>query len=156
MKKFLTCAVALLIVLAAVFIITSNKNDQPIIPVAEQHLNPDAYPLYSDLSWGSEQAKTFEGKFSGYEVTSIPVTDITDLSVVSTPFDNYYKNKLEAIGWTVDNSLAAGGPGASITAYKKGSDYIIVSFSTKFKGGGTNEPVQCPCDITMSVFSGAL
>lgn len=121
--------------------------------LVQNHLNADAYPLYSGLSWGAEQSAVIE-KLSGYEAISAPITNITDLSAVSAPFDAYYKNKLEAAGWTVDNALAAGGPGASITAYKKGSEYIVVSYTTKFNGGGPDEPEQCPCDISFSVFSG--
>ncbi len=120
------------------------------------NLNADAYPLYKGIQWGAESAKVYEKKFSGYQVTSAPIVDITDLSAVSMPFDSYYKNKLESAGWKVDNALAAGGPGASITGYKKGSDYIIASYTTKFKAGGVNEPGQCPCDISFSVFSGSL
>ncbi|MCX6786652.1 MAG: hypothetical protein NTU85_02455 [Candidatus Kaiserbacteria bacterium] len=122
--------------------------------VVTQRLNADAYPLYSGLSWGPEQPKVYEKMLSGYEVVSAPIENITDLSAVSSPFDAYYKTKLEAADWAVDNALAAGGPGASITGYKKGSEYIVISYTTKFKGGGPNEPVRCPCDISFSVFSG--
>lgn len=122
--------------------------------LAQQHLNADAYPLYSGLSWVAEQQSTLEN-LSGYEAISAPITNITDLSAVSTPFDAYYKNKLETSGWAVDNALAAGGPGDSITGYKKGNEYILVSYTTKFHAGGVNEPEQCPCDISFSVFSGS-
>jgi hypothetical protein len=115
-------------------------------------LDADVYPLFGDVTWGVARNKSF-GQIAGSEVVSQPIMNTNNLSKEFMPFDAYYSTKLKALGWTVDNSLAAGGPGASITAYKKGGKYIITSYTTNFKGGGPNEPVQCPCDITFSVFS---
>jgi hypothetical protein len=171
MIKFIRIFLLILIIIGIGLLFTQNLWVQPLVswilteqqsvsvPVAApnvsvvQHLNADAYPLYSELSWGAEQPGTIEN-LSGYETISAPITNITDLSAVSQPFDAYYKNKLETAGWTVDNSLAAGGPGDSITGYKKGNDYILYGYTTKFKDIKPNEPEQCPCDISFSVFSG--
>jgi len=117
------------------------------------HLSADAYPLYSGVSWGAEQPKVDMG-ITGYAVSSVPVENISNITALTQPFEQYYAAKLKAAGWSEDIAKAAGGPGASITAYTKGNEYIVTSFSTKFTGGAANEPVQCPCDTTLSVFSG--
>lgn len=121
--------------------------------IGEQQLHADVYPLYVGAQWGDEYEKLFT-EIRGDEIASIPIKNITDLSAVFVPFDAYYKDKLSALGWIEDQSLAAGGPGSSLTAYKKGDHYIMVGYSTVFRGGAKNEPVQCPCDITFTVFSG--
>jgi hypothetical protein len=116
------------------------------------HLSSDVYPLYTGVTWGGEQQGSLES-LSGYGVNSVPVTNVTDLATVFTPFDRYYANKLLGAGWTIDNSRAADGPGSSITAYQKGGKYIFVSHNAVFKGTLPNQPVQCPCDVTLSVFT---
>ena len=121
---------------------------------AAHNLSADVYPLYNGLTWGAEEATT-SSSFVGYGVVSQTISGISDLSAVSAPFDNYYKTKLLALGWSADISLEAGGPGAEVLAYKKGGEHIILGYNTVFHGGGINEPEQCPCDITFSIFSGS-
>lgn len=122
----------------------------------------DIYPLPPGITWNAAQSATIvpgeqnvPAPLVGIKVTSQPITNITDLAAPTTPFENYYKTKLAAAGWTVDNALAAGGPGADIIGYKKGNDYIILEYISVFKnnGGGTS-PETCPCDLTFSVFAG--
>jgi len=122
----------------------------------------DIYPLPSGITWNAGQAATVSpsdenvpAPLGGIKITSQPVTNITDLAMASTPFENYYKIKLVSAGWTVDNSLAAGGPGADIVGYKKGNNYIILEYASVFKNnGGGNSPEICPCDVTFSIFTG--
>jgi len=131
-----------------------NALEIPVhITATASNLSPDAYPLFSGVSWGAEQSKTDSG-ITGYAVSSVPVENISNPAAFTQPFEQYYAEKLKKAGWSEDISKAAGGPGASVTVYTKGSEYIVTSFSTKFKGGVANEPVQCPCDTTFSVFSG--
>jgi len=119
-----------------------------------ENLLPDVYPLYPGISWGSEEATTYE-QFSGYQVTSAIQPNVTDLASLFQPFEEYYAKKLSDAGWSVDNALAAGGPGSEITAYKKGDDEIIVSYSSLFNMKSPNAPAQCPCEVTLKVFSGS-
>ena len=122
----------------------------------------DIYPLPSGITWNAAQAATVlpgdenvSAPLVGIKIVSQPITNITDLATPSTPFENYYKAKLAAAGWTVDNALAAGGPGADIVGYKKGNNYIILEYTSVFKNnGGGNSPETCPCDLTFSIFAG--
>ncbi len=127
-----------------------------------------AYPLYagSGVGVGSSSATgiswatptpvfaTTTPSLIGVEIVSQPIMNITDLATPSTPFMNHYRRALTATGWTVDNMLAAGGPGAEITGYTKGSDYFIVSYTSDFKVKSADAPEQCPCDLTFSLFAG--
>ncbi len=157
MKRALIISVVVVVVLCCAIFAVWVLPHAPSIssPTPVQHLAPDAYPLYSGATWGPEEGTTF-GDFVGYGISSAPVTNITDIASTSMPFEQYYAQKLSAAGWGVDNALAAGGPGSEIVGYRKGADVLIVSFGSVFKAGGVNEPEQCPCDVTMHVFSGAL
>ena len=124
---------------------------------------PDIYPLPSGFTWNEKQATTMtSGEINttstlvGVEIKSQPIENITDLSAKSSPFSNYYKKKLTIAGWMEDNTLAAGGPGADITGYKKGNDYIILEYTSVFKNVGENSPETCPCDMTFSIFAGTV
>lgn len=115
-------------------------------------LNMDVYPLYSGLVWGSELTDTFAG-MDGYSVQSDSLTDIVDIAAVTQPFEKYYADLLIEEGWTEDISMAAGGPGSAIIAYKKGSEYIILQYTSAFGVNNENEPAQCPCEVTFKIFS---
>jgi hypothetical protein len=118
----------------------------------------DAYPLAPGITWGDMHAATTtipSGILEGITVTSQPIKNITDLSAPSLPFENYYKKKLIAAGWAVDNAIAAGGPGADVIGYKKGNNLIILQYTSVFKNdGGGVAPESCPCDMTFSIFAG--
>ena len=122
----------------------------------------DIYPLASNITWNAAHVATVlpdDGHvpvpLAGIEITSQPITNITDISARSTPFEDYYRAKLTAAGWAVDTSLAAGGPGAAVDGYKKGDDYIILGYTSILKNnGGGNSPESCPCDLSFSVFAG--
>jgi hypothetical protein len=124
----------------------------------------DIYPLPSGITWNAPHGTTVlpgnqnvPTPLVGIRIISQPITNITDLSAPSMLFENYYKTKLTAAGWTVDNTLAAGGPGADIIGYKKGNNYIILEYTSLFKNtGGGNSPETCPCDITFSIFAGTV
>ncbi|MBU6323417.1 MAG: hypothetical protein KGI41_03465 [Patescibacteria group bacterium] len=120
-------------------------------------LTADAYPLYPSALWGAAEAASFSAgasSFSGYEAAAEPKKDVTDLAALFAPFERYYQQKLEAAGWTEDINLAANGPGSGITAYRKGGAVLIVGYESVFKAGGKNAPAECPCDLTLYVFSG--
>lgn len=115
-------------------------------------LASDLLPLYASVSWGAPRAATM-GDLSGTRATSSPIMDITNIAAATKPFETYYRDKLVAAGWKVDISREAGGPGALVEAYQKGSAHILYGFTTVFKGTKPGEPVQCPCDTSFFVFS---
>lgn len=117
-------------------------------------LNQDLYPLYSGVSWGEIKSASVDGAV-GYEALSEPILNINNIAASSTPFTDYYRNKLTAAGWTQDMSREAGGPGAEVSVYTKGNEFVIVSFHTNFHTKPTNAPEQCPCDLQFSLISGA-
>ena len=87
------------------------------------------------------------------EVVANSVNNVTDLGTVFAPFEAYYRAKLMSLGWSEDISLAAGGPGSGLTVYRKGSAFVAVQYQTAFSQGGISTPEQCPCSITLSLFS---
>ena len=123
----------------------------------------DIYPLPSGFTWNDKTSATMTqndvnvaGTLVGIKTTSQPITNITDLSLISSPFDAYYKKKLTGAGWKEDNDLAAGGPGSEIVGYQKGNDYIVLAYTSVFKNMPTSSPETCPCDMTFSIFSGTM
>ncbi|MGH7141596.1 MAG: hypothetical protein ACREGH_03120 [Minisyncoccia bacterium] len=153
---FAAVIVLLVIVLGVLGYVANRMAGQTAPPPAQavHRLLPDAYPLYSGAQWGDVREAHLEN-FDGYEATSTPIQNVTDIAVVSQPFQRYYADKLSASGWSVDNALAAGGPGSEIVGYQKGAAYLIVGYQSFFTVGGKNEPAQCPCNVSFFVFSGS-
>jgi hypothetical protein len=116
-------------------------------------LTADVYPLYSGLAW-QDAAEGISFGMTGDSIQSFPVSNVTDIAAITRPFEAYYADKLRAAGWSIDNSKAAGGPGSAVTAYKRGSAYIIVQYTSDFSVKNIREPEQCPCTVQFSVFSG--
>ena len=123
----------------------------------------DIYPLPSRMTWGEKRAGTImpgeenvPKPIIGVGIESQPIVNVSDISAISLPFENYYRGKLVAAGWTEDDTLAAGGPGAEIAGYKKGNNYAIFKYASVFKTKGIDSPETCPCDVTFSVFVGSL
>lgn len=148
-KPLLLIFGVILIALGIYFTLTKN------VPGDTHELNVAAYPLYDGVTWGEGHADIQEG-LTGFSITSLQSATTSDIAAITKPFEDYYQNKLTNDGWSVDTALAAGGAGSSLTAYHKGSVYLVIGYSTKFFGGGVNEPVQCPCRVTLGIFSGAV
>ena len=149
-KTFLYIIVVLVIVLGGWYWY-AGKGGGAAAPKVE--LNADVYPLYSGATWGDSHGKTTDDG-PGYEVVSEPFTDVTNIAAVSTPFTKYYEEKLTAAGWVRDMSREAGGPGAEVSVYTKGEQFIVVMFQSLFKVKHADAPSECPCDVTFSLMSG--
>lgn len=115
----------------------------------------DVIPMYDGVTWGEPQVATSDFGLQGVEVVSEPVFDVTNIAAITQPFEKYYHDKLLAAGWVMDNSKAAGGPGAEVIGYKKGSEYVILSYISDFKVDYPDAPSECPCDVTFAVFNGS-
>jgi len=117
-------------------------------------LNADVYPLYTGATWGEAAATTSPDYGPITVVQSVPFTDVTNIAEKSTPFEEYYDDKLTAAGWVPDDMRAASGPGANITYYAKGDQFIVVFFHSDFKVKNPDAPSECPCDVQFSLISG--
>lgn len=162
-NKTLLIATGIVIVFLAGFFIwisyhTAQKENAPventksIVPV----LASDLYPLYAGASWGAPYAETLElstTTVSGVGIKSVSVNGTMDPGSVFSPFEKYYKNKLESAGWKNDTYLEAGGPMGEQTGYRKESKLIIVRDSTVFHVVTDTAPSECPCDVTLALFS---
>lgn len=148
MKKTALIVVIGLVVGVGVYLLATHSN-------TPTSLNSDLYPLYSGVTWSGVKAATADNAV-GYEVVSNPITGITDIAASSTPFTDYYRQKLSQLGWTQDMNREAGGPGAETSVYTKGNEFIIVSFSSLFHNKPADAPEQCPCDLTFTLVSGSV
>ena len=117
-------------------------------------LNADVYPLYTGATWGEAAATTSPDYGPITVVQSVPFTDVTNIAEKSTPFEEYYDDKLTAAGWVPDDMRAASGPGANITYYAKGDQFIVFFFHSDFKVKNPDAPSECPCDVQFSLISG--
>ena len=151
MRKQIILGVILILIAGGVGWFYLHTKKQPAAVAVS--LTEDVYPLYTNLVWGTPSPTTTLS-FGGYEAVSQPIKNISNLSAVFMPFEAYYKQKLEALGWSVDTSLAADGPGSSVTVYQKSGAYVVLSYNTVFNGGSANGPATCPCDVSFSVFTG--
>jgi hypothetical protein len=122
-------------------------------------LSEDVYPLFPEVSWQEPVSSIFpvgDRNFEGVQVNSKTVT-ITEKSPtdVRDTFKSFYEEKLTSLGYEADATLDADGVHGSQWAYKKGGNYIILSWDKEplvpkdEVGGG-----DCPCNLQFSIFTG--
>lgn len=119
-------------------------------------LAADLYPLYAGADWHTSVAESVTigtTTLAGASVTSVPVTDTMNPAGRFAPFEAYYRQKLKALGWSVADSLAAGGHVGGQTGYRKGAGTILVRFSIRYRSVSSTSPSECPCDLMLSLFS---
>lgn len=146
MKKLLYTCIVLIIIIGAWYFYTGQASPKT--------LNADVYPLYSGATWGAEQATQVNG-VAAFQTLSTPVTNVTDISAQSQPFTKYYADKLTSLGWARDDAWEAGGPGAEVTFYTKGDQFIEIAFHSVFHTTSADAPSQCPCDVQLQIASGS-
>lgn len=119
-------------------------------------LNQVLYPLYSGANWEAPKAETVTigtSTYSGVSVSSLVVMPTMDPGSIFTPFERYYDNKLKSLGWKIDNYLAAGGHTGGQTGYRNAGELILVRFFILYHAVTETAPSECPCDVTLSLFS---
>ena len=132
-----------------------TEESQPFA-ITHPNLAPDLYPLYPGANWNRSQVESFligTTTYSGARMESAPLDADMDPGNIITPFENYYAKLLMGRGWSVANDLAAGGHVGGQTGYRKGSDVILTRFSINYQNKPEDAPSECPCDVTLSVFS---
>lgn len=156
MSKKIFSLVSLIIILF-IFVkyeFDSQKVTKNVETVESEPFNPDIYPLYTSLIWKNAQDDELYG-MKGYLIKSEPLTDVTNISVVTLPFEKYYNDILKNKGWKEDINMAAGGPGSAVIAYIKNDEYIVLQYKSNFGVNNENEPARCPCEVMFSIFSGS-
>lgn len=136
----------------------SSKNiaTVPAREIPAPQLSADLYPLYADAQWNAPGAESFmvgTTSYSGTSITSDPLSAGMNPGTVITPFDAYYDKKLKALGWRIANDLAAGGHVGGQTGYRKGTEIILTRFQIDYQTKPENAPTECPCTVTLSLFS---
>lgn len=124
--------------------------------IAHPKLADALYPLYDGVNWqGSRVESMVAGTttYAGASITSYPTIDTMDPASIFMPFEQYYKEKLRALGWKEDLNLAAGGHTGGQTGYRNGDATILTRFHIEYKNVPGNAPSECPCDVTLSIFS---
>ncbi len=154
MKKTLLYIIVLVVVVAGGWYWYAKQNSGTIAQGISLRLNADVYPLYAGATWGAEAATTSPEYGPITVVQSVPFADVTNIAEKAMPFEKYYQDKLTAAGWVPDNARAASGPGANITYYTKGGQFIVVFFHSDFKVKHPDAPSECPCDVQFSLISG--
>lgn len=116
----------------------------------------DLYPLYRNADWNNAEVEQFvigTTSYSGASMTSAAIDAGMNPARVFTPFDDYYASLLRERGWHVANDLAAGGHVGGQTGYRNGSGVILVRYHIDYGNTPENAPSECPCRVTLSLFS---
>lgn len=124
--------------------------------ISHPKVSADLYPLYPSADWQAATAESFAvgtASFSGASIASAPIPAGMNPGAIFTPFENYYSKKLKALGWKVADDLAAGGHVGGQTRYRKGDEVILTRFGINYQTRPENAPSECPCDVTLSLFS---
>ncbi|OYV63543.1 MAG: hypothetical protein B7X03_01355 [Parcubacteria group bacterium 21-58-10] len=151
LRNVLWLAVGLIVAGALIVWLTPRGAVAPTVPP----LAADLYPLYS-ADWNAPHPVSLDippAPLSGTGIEAVVATSTMNPGAAFSPFDKYYADKLGALGWRVDNSLAAGGPGRGQVVYRKGAGFIAVNVWTDFHTVSSTSPMQCPCDVTIKLFS---
>jgi hypothetical protein len=127
-------------------------------PTVAVNLDAAVYPLYSSATWQSATPLTMlvgTSSSSGYQSVSVESATTSNIASTSTPFVTYYDKKLTKLGWKEDKTLAADGAGSSQRVYKKGAAVIVVGYTSNFEALSEDQPAQCPCTVSFSLFTTA-
>lgn len=137
-------------------IINAASAESAQFSITHPTLLADLYPLYVNAAWETSRSEVVTigtSTYQGANISSISPMPTEDPGSVFTPFERYYDNKLKALGWKVDNYLAAGGHTGGQTGYRKANELILVRFFIDYLKVSDNAPSECPCDVTLSLFS---
>ena len=143
----------------ATFIWFYAHTHQPQVPVVPEKpaLAPELYPLFPATStWSSPRFETvFIGTttYSGTSVETLIATSTKKPSRYFAPFEQYYDKVLKTEGWAVASDLAAGGHVGGQSGYRKGDRVILTRFHIDYQTISSTSPSECPCDVTLSLFS---
>lgn len=145
-----------IVIIAAVIVFIGVRYEETPQNTEYPKISTDLYPLYENAEWNTpayENITIGTTIYSGVSVSSVPVVNTMDPASIFNPFENYYDQKLKSLGWTEANDLAAGGHVGGQTGYRKGDAVILTRFQINYHVVSDTAPSECPCDVTLSVFS---
>lgn len=119
-------------------------------------LNTDLYPLYSNTEWSESatgEVTVGDTTLRGTAVFSEVIAADMNPAAVFQPFEEYYANLLGSLGWEADSNLAAGGSTGGQTGYSRDGETILLRYRIDYEVQSENAPPECPCDVTLSLFS---
>jgi hypothetical protein len=155
MNKLLVWVVVLLIVIGGGWYWFSSAQKQGGGGAGSMAVLDDSlYPLYSGVTWSAPEATTSPDYGQVVRVQASAAQNTMNIASATTPFEQYYHDKLTAAGWSQDLMREASGPGAEVSVYTKGDQIVVVMFSSVFHVRQPDAPVQCPCDVTLTLMSG--
>lgn len=154
MNRTLLWFVVIVLIACGVWYLWSSQVSPP--PEPSLALSAALYPLYGGADWNAPREESFvigTTTYSGASASSTVIAAGMDPGSVFMPFTRYYDRKLKALGWSVSNDLAAGGHVGGQTGYRKGGAVILTRFHIDYHVTPKNAPSECPCDVTLSIFS---
>lgn len=154
-NKQLWISVGIIIIAAAIVFVSVRYKETPQNTEYPKIL-ADLYPLYENAKWNTpvnENVTIGTAAYSGASVSSVPVVNTMDPASIFSPFENYYDQKLKSLGWAEANDLAAGGHVGGQTGYRKDNAVILTRFQINYRVVSDTAPSECPCDVTLSIFS---
>ena len=116
----------------------------------------DLYPLYTDVIWNNTHAESVTigtTTYMGAGANTVAIDSGMDPGSISIPFSQYYSGLLLERGWHLDDDLAAGGHTGGQEGYRNGNGLILVRYTFDYLNNPTNAPSECPCTVTLSLFS---
>ncbi len=132
------------------------SGESGIFNIAHPPLSSVLSPLYAGADWNgteTEEVAIGQSSYSGTSIESAPLDAGMDPGAVIAPFEAYYAKRLASLGWRVANDLAAGGHMGGQTGYRRGGAIILVRFGIGYAQHPANAPSECPCTVTLSLFS---
>lgn len=154
MKKLIYVLIVLIMIAGIWYLSLDQKGSSEQTTITQtSKLNADVYPLYTGAIWGDVQATSSPDFGSVMMVQSALFTDVTNIAKLSTPFTQYYHDKLIASGWIQDIKREAGGPGSEISVYTNGDRFIVVSFHSVFTVHHPDAPSECPCNVRFTLMT---
>lgn len=134
---------------------TTTVQEAPAVTAARESLLDTVTPNIANAQWSATQATTENtavGNLSGHQRT----TTITSPTASLTSPENV--SQLTSLGFSVDNNIAADGPGSSQWGYQRQvngqTQYLLYSYNTTPSNNAPNQPLSfdCPCQMTVTVF----
>lgn len=149
-KQIIWLFIFVLIAIAGSYLWLTQSN------VPSYSVSKDLYPLYDTVSWEDPVAETVligTTTYVGTSISSRYVSNTMSPADIFSPFETYYDKKLKSLGWSVANDLAAGGHVGGQIGYRKEGEVILTRFQIEYHTKPENAPSECPCDVSLSLFS---